>query len=259
MHLWRHSIRKTVCALAIALSVMGGAHLSADAVGSDDFPYRGIVGRLDPWGFYTGYCTSFVAWRLAQAGIPFRGATLRGPSGQARLFGNAGDWDAAARAIGFLVDNRPTPGAVAVWHGGQDGAWPTGHVAYVTGVDAAGGALVEEYNWGARFRYGTRATRTATYIHFTGAVTPPPPPPPPSARGFGTTTDLRARTGPGTDFAIVRVLPSGATIQIACQVRSSSVVGGSGIWDRLTDGTYVTDYYTTTPAFNDFSPGVARC
>ncbi len=256
---WRYSIRKTVCALAVALSVMSGTHLSAHAVGSDDFPYRGTVGRLDPWGFYTGYCTSFVAWRLSQAGVTFRGATLRGRNGQTRFFGNAGDWDAAARAIGFVVDNRPAPGAVALWHGSEGGAWSTGHVAYVLGVDGAGRAQVEEYNWGARYRYGTRTTRTATYIHFTRAVAPPPAPPPPSARAFRTTTDLRARSGPGIGFAVVRVLPSGATIQIACQVRSSSIVSGSGIWDRLTDGTYVTDYYTTTPAFNDFSPGIARC
>jgi hypothetical protein len=27
----------------------------------------------------------------------------------------------------------------------------------------------------------------------------------------------------------------------------------------LSDGSYVTDYYTSTPAFNTFSPGLSRC
>jgi len=34
---------------------------------------------------------------------------------------------------------------------------------------------------------------------------------------------------------------------------------GTGIWDRLSNGTYVTDYYTTTPAFNRTSPGLSGC
>ncbi len=261
MHAWPRSIRRTLLAPLTALTILASTPIFAQAVGSDDFPYRGSVGRLDPWGFYTGYCTSFVAWRLSQAGVTFRGATLRGPNGQTRFFGNAGDWDAAARSLGFPVDNRPAPGAVALWHGGEGGAWSTGHVAYVISVDGAGRALVEEYNWGARYRYGTRTTRAATYIHFTGAASPPPPPPPPAPvlRAYQVTAPLRARTGPGLGFGIVRVLPDGAGIQIACQVRSSSAVNGSGIWDRLADGTYVSDYYTTTPAFNDFSPGIPRC
>jgi hypothetical protein len=54
-------------------------------------------------------------------------------------------------------------------------------------------------------------------------------------------------------------LPAGARITIVCQVRSRSVIRGTGIWDRLSNGAYITDYYTTTPAFNSFSPGIPRC
>jgi hypothetical protein len=46
---------------------------------------------------------------------------------------------------------------------------------------------------------------------------------------------------------------------VVCQVRSTSVINGTGIWDRLSDGSYVTDYYTSTPAFNNYSPGLSRC
>ncbi len=267
-HSWWHSLRKGLGASLGALTILlSGQVVAGAAVGTDDYPYRGTVGMVDPWGFFTGYCTSFVAWRLSQAGVNFRHATLTGPNGQSRFFGNAGDWDQAARGAGFTVDTRPTPGSVGIWHGGEGGAWPGGHAAYVVAVDAAGRVTVEEYNWGVRFGYGMRTTQAARYIHFTAApaMTPLPPatpsvqPSPPTSREYHTTAALRARTGPGTMFAVVRVIPSGATIQIACQVRSGSIINGSGIWDRLTDGTYVTDFYTTTPAFNDFTPGVPRC
>jgi hypothetical protein len=46
---------------------------------------------------------------------------------------------------------------------------------------------------------------------------------------------------------------------IVCQVRSTSVVRGTSIWDRLSDGSYVTDYYTTTPSYNSFTPGIPHC
>ncbi len=267
------TVRKTLAGLITAFAIFAFLpQAGAAAVGVDDYPYRRSVGRVDPWGFYTGYCTSLVAWRLSQSGLAFRGAVLRGPNGQARFFGNAGDWDRAAGRIGFAVDAIPTPGSVAVWHGGEGGAWPSGHAAYVVAVDAAGQAIVEEYKWSARFRYGSRTIRAPRYIHF-NPVAPPPPrppaasppapaPPPPAAlpsREYHVTAYLRARTGPGTSFGIVRVIPAGDAIRIVCQVRSASVVNGSGIWERLADGTWVTDYYTTTPAFNDFTPGLARC
>ena len=257
--LWWHQARKGFSAAILALIMLVAVQLIADAtVGVDDYPYRGTVGIVDPWGFYTGYCTSFVAWRLSQAGIRFHGSTLSGPNGQTRFFGNAGDWDRAAAEIGFAVDTWPTPGAVAIWHGGEGGAWAGGHAAYVMAVDGAGRATVEEYNWSVRFGYGIRTTAAPRYIHFSAAP-PPPVAPPSSTRQYHTTAVVRARTGPGTSFAMVRVIPSGAAIQIACQTRTASVINGTGIWDRLADGTYVTDYYTTTPAFNTFSPGISRC
>jgi len=44
-------------------------------------------------------------------------------------------------------------------------------------------------------------------------------------------------------------------------VRSGSSVNGSTIWDRLNSqgGGYITDYYTNTPRYNDFSPGIPGC
>src|SRR2546430_13548471 len=125
---------------------------SSDVCSSD--LYRGTSNLLDRWGFYTGYCTSFAAFRLSQEGVVLHGATLQGPNGKSAFFGNGGTWDAAAASIGYVVDAHPTVGSVAVWHGGEDGAWSGGHVAYVMAVGGAGKAGVEEVKSSNYLRYG---------------------------------------------------------------------------------------------------------
>ncbi|TME57624.1 MAG: CHAP domain-containing protein [Chloroflexi bacterium] len=258
------SLRKALSAvMGATVLLLGVPALTVSAAGVNDYPYRGTVNKLDPWGFYTGYCTSFVAFRLTQEGVTFHGASLRGPNGKTAFFGNGGSWDAAAASIGYVVDSHPTVGSVAVWHGGEDRAWWGGHVAYVMAVDAAGNATVEEYNWSNYVRYGQRTARAPRYIHFvaTTKVTPPAPPKPaaPAGHPYRTTDVVRQRSGPGTGYRTVGILPAGQRIMIVCQVRSASVVRGTAVWDRLSDGSYVTDYYTSTPAFNRFSPGLSGC
>lgn len=265
MVLDRINWRKTTSALmGAAVLLFAVPATTVSAAGIDDYPYRGAPNRLDPWGFYTGYCTSFAAFRLSQEGIVFHGATLTGPNGKSAFFGNGGTWDAAAASIGYLVDSNPAVGSIAVWHGGEDGAWSGGHVAYVMAVDGAGNATVEEYNWSNYLRYGQRTTRAPRYIHVGGAaaahpISFPTRAPQPAGAPFRTTDVLRERSGPATWYRSAGILPAGARISVVCQVRSSSTVRGTGIWDRLSDGSYVTDYYTTTPAFNRFSPGIPRC
>ena len=262
----RFSVRKALSAvMGATVLLLGVPALSVSAAGVDDYPYRGTVNKLDPWGFYTGYCTSFTAFRLSQEGVGLHGASLQGPNGKTAFFGNGGSWDAAAASIGYVVDSHPTVGSVAVWHGGEGGAWWGGHVAYVMAVDATGNAIVEEYNWSNYLRYGQRTVRAPRYIHFsTIAVRPvslpvPTPPAQPAGHPYFTTDTVRQRSGPGTGYSTLGILQPRQRIMIVCQVRSGSVINGTAIWDRLSDGTYVTDYYTTTPAFNRFSPGLSHC
>jgi surface antigen len=259
------SLRKALsAAMGATVLLLGIPALTVSAAGVNDYPYRGTVNKLDPWGFYSGYCTSFAAFRLSQEGIRFQGASLKGPNGKSAFFGNGGSWDAAAKSIGYVVDSRPTVGSVAVWHGGEDHAWWGGHVAYVMAVDGAGNATIEEYNWSNYLRYGQRTTRAPRYIHFVaGAVTQPVslpgPKPQPTGHPYQTTDVVRQRSGPGTGYRTLGILPAGQRIMIVCQVRSSSVINGTSVWDRLSDGSYITDYYTSTPAFNRFSPGLSGC
>jgi hypothetical protein len=58
-------------------------------------------------------------------------------------------------------------------------------------------------------------------------------------------------------------LREGEMTEIICQARGGRVPargpGGSKIWDKLTDGNYVTDYYIETPGLGRFTPGIPRC
>lgn len=124
----------------------------------DDYPYRGQTSGVDPWSFYKGECTSFVAWRLNNRNnIDFHNH-YRGEH-----FGNANSWDTAARNSGITVNGTPTVGAV-----GQSDAGTFGHVAWVQAVHTDGTVTVEEYNKGGTGAYSTRRVSASSfeYLHF---------------------------------------------------------------------------------------------
>src|SRR2546425_12415863 len=111
----RFSLRKALSALMGAtVLLLGIPALTVSAAGIDDYPYRGTSNLLDRWGFYTGYCTSFAAFRLSQEGVVLHGATLQGPDGRWAFFGNGGGSDARAAALGYGGEARWCGGAVAV-------------------------------------------------------------------------------------------------------------------------------------------------
>jgi uncharacterized protein YraI len=60
---------------------------------------------------------------------------------------------------------------------------------------------------------------------------------------------LNVRSGPGTGYPIVRVLPEGARVAINCQTPGTQVsgpYGTSNIWDSIDSGEYVSDAYVRT-------------
>jgi uncharacterized protein YraI len=69
---------------------------------------------------------------------------------------------------------------------------------------------------------------------------------------------LNVRSGPGTGYSIVRVLPEGASVPIYCQAPGTTVsgyYGTSNIWDNVGDG-YVSDAYVNTGSDGYVAP---RC
>ncbi|MFC9081355.1 SH3 domain-containing protein [Streptomyces sp. NPDC057062] len=60
---------------------------------------------------------------------------------------------------------------------------------------------------------------------------------------------LNVRSGPGTGYAVVRVLIEGAKVPIFCQTPGTTVTGPYGtsnIWDNIDSGEYVSDAYVKT-------------
>lgn len=70
---------------------------------------------------------------------------------------------------------------------------------------------------------------------------------------------LNVRSGPGTGYTIVRVLPEGAKVPIFCQSPGTTVTGPYGtsnIWDNIDSGEYVSDAYVHTGSDGYIAP---RC
>jgi len=69
---------------------------------------------------------------------------------------------------------------------------------------------------------------------------------------------LSVRSGPTTSSARIGTVPEGASISIHCQTYGDNI-NGSTIWDQLSSGGFVTDWYVNTPSIGAFSPGIGQC
>ncbi|KAL2260682.1 hypothetical protein VTK26DRAFT_5250 [Humicola hyalothermophila] len=69
----------------------------------------------------------------------------------------------------------------------------------------------------------------------------------PAASAYKVTADggLFCRSGPGTNYAIVRSYQKGADVSISCQTTGTNVKGNN-IWDKTQHGCYVADKYVRT-------------
>jgi len=63
-----------------------------------------------------------------------------------------------------------------------------------------------------------------------------------------------ARSGPGPSYRAVKTYPAGAGLTVVCQAP-----GAGAVWDKLTDGSYVTDARVDTPPDTGYSAPVTRC
>ena len=70
-------------------------------------------------------------------------------------------------------------------------------------------------------------------------------------------TDLNGRNTTSVSASAVKVYPSGSSLTITCQAIGENAYG-SNIWDKTTDGLWVTDSYVKT-GFDTFVPGMPRC
>lgn len=60
-----------------------------------------------------------------------------------------------------------------------------------------------------------------------------------------TGSTVNCRTGPGTSHGVKTSYKKGHEVTVSCQTGGTSVNGNS-IWDKTSDGCYVSDYYVKT-------------
>ena len=77
--------------------------------------------------------------------------------------------------------------------------------------------------------------------------------------GYVTTASpsLNMRSSPSTTAGITGSLPYRSALAIDCQT-TGSMVGTSSIWDRLSNSSSISDWWTITPMTGGFSPGIPR-
>ncbi|KAJ1956935.1 hypothetical protein GGI12_005175 [Dipsacomyces acuminosporus] len=68
------------------------------------------------------------------------------------------------------------------------------------------------------------------------------------------TPTLNCRSGPGTNYDIVRTYSAGEDIQIVCQQFGEKVISDN-LWNRTPHGCFVADYYVNTGTNNYVARG----
>ena len=165
-------LRRVLVLLCAVLTVSATTAAPASAAGND-YPWRlDKSWTADRYGFTKRQCVSFVAWRMAQRSHALNNRTQR--------WGNARDWDNAARRLRHGIGSRPVVGAIAHWNAGEKGAWYArgssrpngtmragayGHVAYVQRVHADGSATVSQYNMSGSRSYSTARLKAPRYLY----------------------------------------------------------------------------------------------
>jgi hypothetical protein len=82
--------------------------------------------------------------------------------------------------------------------------------------------------------------------------------PPYAVSGTASVGHVNERTTPSTSAPIAATDNEGAALSILCQT-TGDTVAGDPVWDKLADGNYVSDLYTTTPGGRVYSGAFPLC
>ncbi|GAB3834450.1 hypothetical protein GCM10028799_68190 [Kribbella italica] len=193
-------------------------------------------------------------------------------------------WASGQRAKQYWGDHNETYGGVTLNIDSDRFDAPVASVGFAysttTALSARSGPstshpVVATYGAGAGLRvvcqtYGTKVGTTTVWNKLTSGAyvtdyyvntpsnTTYSPLIPGCSLPYQTTTSLSRRSGPGTSYGVVGTLPSGSLAWVTCQ-RAGSKVGTTSVWNRLTDGSYITDYYVATASNTTYSAPLRRC
>ena len=145
---------------AVAMRCISRCHDHTKQIYPHGYPYEdGRCGPADKWAMFQGQCTSYVTWRLIEAGVSFHNYAKFNnnplpvrPGSSSGRWSHARYWADTARRIGITTDNNPAPGSVAQWgypEDSDDNSKP-GHVAYVHAVKEDGTIVLHDMNYSPR-------------------------------------------------------------------------------------------------------------
>jgi hypothetical protein len=78
------------------------------------------------------------------------------------------------------------------------------------------------------------------------------------AYSFHTLTAVNVRTAPTSATRLVRTIAPGTLVRILCQA-TGTTYSGDAVWNKLTDGRWISDRYVTTSSARGWSPPLPRC
>jgi uncharacterized protein YraI len=194
-------------------------------------------------------------------------------------------WTAGQRAKQYRGDHTETYGGVTMAIDNDRFDAPVGAVGFAyqvtTTVSARSGPttaypVVATYSTGTTLQvscqtYGTKVGTTTVwnklinglyvtdyYLNTPSNTTYSAPIPGCSLPFQTTTAGLSRRAGPGTSYKVLGAMQNGALAWITCQTGGTKV-GTTSVWNRLTDGSYVTDFYVATASNTTYTAPLRRC
>ncbi len=216
-------------------------------------------------GYPKGQCTWWA--RLKRPDIP----VFPGPAGDAK------NWaESASKADPkFQIGQVAKPGAIVVFQPDQDGAGEYGHVAYVERVLGSRMRISEANFAGTKPGHMRTLRWRGEHLQFIYQRAPQNPVQTPIPAGsfrfyvFRTCAngdcELLGRQAPSSSAPPSGLaLEQGDPVDITCQTSGDRVTGfdatSTDVWDKLADGSFVSDYYVDTPGKNDqYSVPIQRC
>jgi lysophospholipase L1-like esterase len=135
-------------------------------------------------------------------------------------------------------------------------------VCQTTGTNVSGSPIWDQLAGGPYI--SDYYTDTPVYAAFSPGFTQCDAPQSPSAptsyryRVAGATIPVNLRSSPDASSQSVGIAAPNSDLDIVCQTVGSNV-NGSSIWDKLASGAYISDYWTSTPVYAGYSPGIPHC
>ena len=140
----------------------------------------------------------------------------------------------------------------AVWMARWD------NLATLTGWTTAGNTLWAEWQRAKQYRGDHVETWGGVSLNIDSDIIKGPVATVAKSCRVTSSTPLNVRSGPTAASAIIGQLQPGSTVAVICQARGQQV-GTTPVWDRISNGGYVSDRYVSTPSSTGFSAALPRC